>query len=243
MEAQCLSNRALLLLTRTQEGPQPGQLTQGMLQTLWDWAQHTELGQKEEGDIWSDGLCLPKAPVMEPGFHERGWTPACPWGARNEFLVLLCLYVQLLLFLLSHLCLSPAVFSLLPFKFPLPSHLTATVSGCMVLGSCMGLIHNTPHSPYPPTSWLKNFIRFSHFRLNKGHTDNLWNTENLWNGRIFDLHLFYHKNCATHIFSNLLQCKRKNYGCDGDFQSKGWHERPAYLIIPYSSTSMDAEDA
>lgn len=103
----------------------------------------------------------------------------------------------------------------IPPPIPLPG-----VCGCMVLDSWMGLIHNTPRSPFPPPSWLKNFFRSSHFRLNNGHTGNSWNTENLWNSRRLDLHLFYHKNCVTHIFSNLLQCKRIKYGFNREFQSK-----------------------
>ena len=51
-------------------------------------------GKKEEGgNVQNYSTCLPQSPlhVMEPCFPGDGWTPACPWEALNEFLVLLCL--------------------------------------------------------------------------------------------------------------------------------------------------------
>ena len=79
--------------------------------------------RRKGGDIWSDGICLPKSPlrVTEPCFPGDGWAPACRWEVVNEFLVLLCLRAQLFLYLLNCLYLSPRVFSLLLFRFSPPS--------------------------------------------------------------------------------------------------------------------------
>ena len=66
------------------------------------------------GDVRSDGICLPKSPshVMKPCFPRNGKTPARPWEAVNECLILLWACVQLLLSLLSCLYLSAPVLSL-----------------------------------------------------------------------------------------------------------------------------------
>ena len=95
------------------------QLTKGISHTMWHHAQHIKLEKKEGGDVRSGGVCLPKPLlcVMEPCFPGDGWTPACRWEAVNQFLGLLCLRVQLLLYPLNCLYLNPQVFSLLPLQF------------------------------------------------------------------------------------------------------------------------------
>lgn len=97
-------------------GPRQDSWPQGISQTM--------AGKKKEGeDIWSDGICIPKAllPVMES--HWSGWTPPCPWEVVNELFVLLCL-----LPLFKSLYLSPQVWSLLPLQLSPPSH-----QGCVTL--------------------------------------------------------------------------------------------------------------
>ena len=114
--------------TGSWEGTQLGQLTQTDQRDMPDHRMSGsayKLGKKKEwGDVQSDGVCLPKSPlrVMEPCFPGDGCTPACRWEVGNEFLVLLCLHVWLLLYLLNCLYLNPRVFSLLLFRFSPPSH-------------------------------------------------------------------------------------------------------------------------
>ena len=87
-------------------------------------------GKKEEqGDIQSDGDCLPKEwlRVIEPCFPGDGWTPACRWEVVTEFLILLCLCMWLLFCLLNWFYLNPWLFSLLLF-WPSPIPLGGGVS-------------------------------------------------------------------------------------------------------------------
>ena len=64
----------------------------------------------------------------EPCFPRSDWAPACQCEIMNEFLVLFCWSVHLLLYLVNCLYLSPWVLALLPFWFSSPSHL-GRVSG------------------------------------------------------------------------------------------------------------------
>lgn len=52
------------------------QLTTGMSHPIWYHAQHIELGEEGQGDVQSDGICIPKSSlcVMEPG---------CPGDAEH----------------------------------------------------------------------------------------------------------------------------------------------------------------
>lgn len=79
---------------------------------------------------------------MRPSFPGDGWTPACPWQVRNEFLGLLCLPVQLLLYLLNCLYLNPWVFS--------PSSTEGGLSE-QLCGACcqVGLNHSTSYTKEP----------------------------------------------------------------------------------------------
>lgn len=100
----------------------------GMFHTIWhhislqSWAKG-----KEGGETQSDGVWHPESPlhVIQPCFPRGGWTPACPGEVVN---VLLCLHVQLLLYLLN--CLYPNPWLLL-FEFSHPLH-----RGRMCKGQC-----------------------------------------------------------------------------------------------------------
>lgn len=79
---------------------------------------------------------------MRPSFPGDGWTPACPWQVRNEFLGLLCLPVQHLLYLLNCLYLNRWVFS--------PSSTEGGLSE-QLCGACcqVGLNHSTSYTKEP----------------------------------------------------------------------------------------------
>lgn len=64
--------------------------------------------KEEEQDAWNDGIC----------HHHVCWSPVFLAEMMNEFLGLLCLCAQLLLYLLNHL--HPQVFSLLLVLSPIP---------------------------------------------------------------------------------------------------------------------------
>lgn len=55
--------------------------------------------------------------MMEHSFPGDGWTLASPWEVVNEFIILLCLCVQLLVSLLNCPWLKLQIFSLLLFQF------------------------------------------------------------------------------------------------------------------------------
>lgn len=57
---------------------------------------------------WSDGICLPKLALYEkePWFPGNGKS-TCQWEEVNDFLFLLSLHAQLLLYLGNCLYLSP----------------------------------------------------------------------------------------------------------------------------------------
>lgn len=92
--------------------------------------------------------------------------------------------------------------------------------------------------------FIKILSRSSHFRLNKSHTDNLWNTKNLWNNRNL-ICIYSITRTVPHTFSQIFfRVRERTIGVMGSFRAnKGWHKGPTYLIILYSSTLMDAEDA
>lgn len=73
---------------------------------------------------------------------QRGWTPDRPWETVNEFLILLCLHVKLLLYLLNFLYLYPRVYPCSSFWFspPLLWGGNKLLSG---LSSLLGLNYNT----------------------------------------------------------------------------------------------------
>ena len=112
--------------TRSWEGTQLGQLTQltkWILHNIQHHAQHTKQGEEEgRGGTFRVMALVFRCYMMEPCFPGEGWTPACWWEVVNEFLILLCLHVQLLLYLLNCLFLKSWVFSLLPFWFSRPTH-------------------------------------------------------------------------------------------------------------------------
>jgi len=101
-------------------------LTKGIFHSMWHHAQHVKLG-KEAGRgggrwEWWHLASQVTGHVMEPCFPGDGWTPACQREVVKEFLVLLCLCAQLLLYLLNCLYLNPQVLSLLPLWFSPPLH-------------------------------------------------------------------------------------------------------------------------
>ena len=114
--------------TRSWEGTQPGQLTPTAQRDIpyhrTPCSAYKAGGRRRKGGtLGVMAFCLPKQLLhaMEPCFPRGGWTPACRWEAANEFLALLCLCAQLLLYL-NCLYLNLRVFSLLLFWSSPPSH-------------------------------------------------------------------------------------------------------------------------
>lgn len=72
---------------------QLGQVTQTDqrdIQAIWHYVQYKNCKRKkeEEGDIWSDDVCLEKSVsrTMVPCIPGDGWTPACPRKQRTTSL-------------------------------------------------------------------------------------------------------------------------------------------------------------
>ena len=123
-------------------GHKPGQLSPT---DQWDVPYHTtscsadKVGgrRRKRRDVWSDGDCLPKSPWWSPAF--LAVPEHLPASGKEWMNSLLCLCVQLLLYLLNRLYLSPRVFSLShSWIYP---HLTSRewVSSCLVLSCQLGL--------------------------------------------------------------------------------------------------------
>lgn len=129
--------------TRICEGIHLGQLTPSDQRDIPDHiASCSAYKTGKEGwreDVQSKVVFFPKTPlsVMEPCFSGDGWTPASPWEAVNAHLVLLCLYAQLLLYLLNFI--STHEFShLYPFSsLPHPTSVES-VSSCVGLSCLVG---------------------------------------------------------------------------------------------------------
>lgn len=100
--------------------------------------------RRRKGDFWSDCICVPKSPLlmMRPSSPGDGWTPACPWEAVKEFLVLLCTcaefcFVYETIFISIH-----KVFFLLIFWFFLIPPVEERASGSMGQRCQLGWNHN-----------------------------------------------------------------------------------------------------
>lgn len=86
----------------------------------------TKMGLKRrKGGTWSDAILLTKKSlaVMSPSLSGSDWISVCWWEAVNEFLVLFCLHMQLLLCLVNCLYFNLWALMLVPFWFFPPSHL------------------------------------------------------------------------------------------------------------------------
>lgn len=77
---------------------------------------------------------------MVPCFPVNGWPSACQCEVVDEFLILLCLHMQLLRYLPNCLCFDPWVFSLLRFQFSDSSGECA--SSCVALSCLPALTHH-----------------------------------------------------------------------------------------------------
>lgn len=88
--------------TRSQEGTQLVQVTphtqRNILYHMASCSAYRASGRSKQGNIQSDGVCVPKSllRVIELGFLGVVWTPPYPWAMVND---LLCLCARLLLYL------------------------------------------------------------------------------------------------------------------------------------------------
>lgn len=94
---------------------------------------------KEVGDIWNDGICLPKEAIhtVSPPFLEAAELLPAHGLVANEFLLLLCMCIHLLLYIENCLYLNLWVLTLLFFWFSPSSHLRRVSESCVE-----GLKHN-----------------------------------------------------------------------------------------------------
>lgn len=125
--------------TRSWEGTQPGQVTstdqrdipgQMMPFSAYEW----ECEEGRRGDFRQMTFVFLTHHYMTENFSAGDvWMPACRWEQVNEFFVLLCLHMCLLLFLIK-LFVSTAKFShFYPSILSPISLVTEWVSGCMEL--------------------------------------------------------------------------------------------------------------
>lgn len=109
-----------------------------------------------------------------PPFSRDGWTPSCPWEVAQEFFILLCLCMQLLLYLFNCLDLKSQVFSLFLLSLPHPAGGEwVTVWGLVAdWGETMTRVDRTRHhasgSPrwIPADTWVvkQSDLSFSHIQ-------------------------------------------------------------------------------
>ena len=101
--------------TRRDSWPQQ---TNEIAHTVWRHAHRRQLGEDGGSGGCLEGWRLsPQATVRRDGalLARRRLNTCLPMGWANEFLLLLCLHTQLLLYLWNYLCLSARVFPLFPF--------------------------------------------------------------------------------------------------------------------------------
>lgn len=84
--------------------PQGCSIPHHSMLSIWTW------GKKR---VMFGSPRIPKQPLhmVKLSFTENGWISAFPQEAENEFLILLCLCIQLLLYPMNYLSLTPGVFS------------------------------------------------------------------------------------------------------------------------------------
>lgn len=97
-----------------------GDIWRGRWPQLTTEVSHSHSKEGGRGDLWSDGIFVPKSllHVIDLCFTGGDWKPTCPWEVVNQFLVLFCfaLLACTSLFSLSNcLYLNAWVFSLLFF--------------------------------------------------------------------------------------------------------------------------------